>query len=946
MPPKTSSGASASSAEDAMRRLAWSQLRFRTVRLVALLVGMLVAVTAFTVLTAASRTAQLRTVGTVTAHFVPAYDILVRPKGARTVLETQAGTVQPNFLSGIYGGITRAQYHQIASIPGVQVAAPIAMVGYSLLVSQLTVPLPAADLMRPGRQLYRATTTWISQDGASRATGPPSYVYVTPRRLGQDPTGTNQTERLPDGRSVTLCPADTHLEPGVNPFGVAAQSYCTAWSKIDGYGPAGGPGSPANPAGARGAAYNVDWVIPVLIAAVDPVAEAKLDGLDRAVISGHYLAEDSGNAGTANAFPVLASSVSGLDETAVTQLATLSAPTSPPSMTVPWMTQHVAASGQVTSTVTTTARQAYRQLLTALAVKSGPMSGGSGGAASIMYGSKVQPATGPVPVEAYWSVGSVSYRRSPSGVLVAQQTHNQPSTWYTGGTQVASMDDADTQYRKITVHAPATTVFTAFPAHAQLVGTFNPAKINEFDPLSRVPLGAYEPAAAAPADQAASRALHGSDLLPNQNLGGYVSQPVDLVTTLSALPTLENEGYYGPGLPDNDPISVIRVRVAGVTGPDPVSLERIREVAQQIEVRAGLDVDIVAGSSPSPTTVELSAGKFGQPPLMLSENWVKKGVALAILTAIDKDSLVLFTLILIVCVLFVANSASAAIRGRRRELGVLACLGWTRPRLFIAVLGELAAIGLAAGLLGAAAALPLSSAAGLHASPARAALAVPIAVAVAVIAGLIPAWLATRAEPTASVRPPVLGVRRARQPGGITALAAVNVLRTPGRAVVGAVSLAVGVTALTVLAAVTFAFRGVVVGSLLGNAIAVQVRGVDYVAVTATVALGVLAVADVVFLNIRERAPELAAIRAFGWRETALSRLIITEGAIIGLAGSLAGATLGVVAAAHLAGQLPATFYLIAATAVVGGMLVTTTAAILPAQALRRLPAAHLLAEE
>ena len=325
---------------------------------------------------------------------------------------------------------------------------------------------------------------------------------------------------------------------------------------------------------------------------------------------------------------------------------------------------------------------------------------------------------------------------------------------------------------------------------------------------------------------------------------------------------------------------------------------------------------------------------------------MKKGVAVAILTAIDKNSVVLFALILIVCVLFVANSASAAIRGRRRELGVLACLGWTRPRLFTAVLGELAAIGLAAGLLGAAAALPLSSALGLHASPGRAALAVPIAVAVAVIAGLIPAWLAARAEPVASVRPPVLAVRRARQPGGITALAAVNVLRTPGRAAVGAVSLAVGVAALTILAAVTFAFRGVVVGSLLGNAVAVQVRGVDYVAVTATVALGVLAVADVVFLNIRERAPELAAIRAFGWPESALSRLVITEGAIIGLAGSLAGAALGLAAAAQFAGQLPATLYLIASAAVAGGLLVTTAAALLPAQALRRLPAAHLLAEE
>jgi putative ABC transport system permease protein len=297
-------------------------------------------------------------------------------------------------------------------------------------------------------------------------------------------------------------------------------------------------------------------------------------------------------------------------------------------------------------------------------------------------------------------------------------------------------------------------------------------------------------------------------------------------------------------------------------------------------------------------------------------------------------------------VLFVANSASAAIRARRRELGVLACLGWTRPRLFTAVLGELAALGLAAGLLGAAAALPLSSALGLHASPGRAALAVPIAVAVALIAGLAPAWLAATAEPIASVRPPVLAVRRARHPAGITALAAVNVLRTPGRALVGAISLAVGITALTILAALTFAFRGVLVGSLLGNAVAVQVRGVDYIAVIATVTLGVLAVADVVFLNIRERAAELATIRAFGWPETALNRLVITEATIIGLTGSLAGAALGLAAAATFAGQLPATLYLIAAAAITAGVLVTTASALLPAHALRHLPAAHLLAEE
>jgi putative ABC transport system permease protein len=160
------------------------------------------------------------------------------------------------------------------------------------------------------------------------------------------------------------------------------------------------------------------------------------------------------------------------------------------------------------------------------------------------------------------------------------------------------------------------------------------------------------------------------------------------------------------------------------------------------------------------------------------------------------------------------------------------------------------------------------------------------------------------------------------------------------------VSLAVGIAALTMLTAVTFAFRGVVVGSLLGDAVAVQVRGVDYVAAGATVVLGVLAVADVVFLNITERAAELATIRAFGWRDTALARLVITEGAIIGIIGSLAGASAGLGAAAWFAGQLPARLLPIAAAAAAAGIVVTAAAALLPAALLRRLPAAHSLAEE
>jgi len=88
-----------------MGRLAWSQVRFRPARALALIIGVLVAATAFTVLTAASQTAQARTVGKVSANFSPAYDILVRPKGSRSTVESKTGTVEPDFLSGIVAGV-------------------------------------------------------------------------------------------------------------------------------------------------------------------------------------------------------------------------------------------------------------------------------------------------------------------------------------------------------------------------------------------------------------------------------------------------------------------------------------------------------------------------------------------------------------------------------------------------------------------------------------------------------------------------------------------------------------------------------------------------------------------------------------------------------------------------------------------------------------------------
>jgi hypothetical protein len=72
----------------------------------------------------------------------------------------------------------------------------------------------------------------------------------------------------------------------------------------------------------------------------------------------------------------------------------------------------------------------------------------------------------------------------------------------------------------------------------------------------------------------------------------------------------------------------------------------------------------------------------------------------------------------------------------------------------------------------------------------------------------------------------------------VFALGLVDVRRTPGRSALAATSLFVGVASLGTLVAVQQQFAHQALGSLLGNAVAVDVRGVDLLAVVMILLLG------------------------------------------------------------------------------------------------------------
>ncbi|TDC30498.1 ABC transporter permease [Micromonospora sp. 15K316] len=940
----------------------WRQLRGRAGRSIALLTGVLVATTGFIVLTGATTASRLQVIGTVERDSAAAYDVLVRPKGSRTAQEAARGRVQPNYLSGLFGGISPAQYRQVAAVDGVEVAAPIAMLGHSIRWVPVEVDLTAAVDRDADRQVIRIDPTYIAERGLSRASARPHYVYVTRNEVAQ-PVGPVESlaepvphtngksyplaqcggavsggplEVLPSGRTEPICGIPQPVgELGSSRSELEDTGFWSFRLRPDGrfedtemvY--AGElPTGTFRPRVRDRLTVNISAHMPFLLAAVDPPAEERLVGLSGAVVQGRALRPDDLPRDLPGVptrqFPVLATSrpyVDGTISVAFTRLR-------------PQRVAGLPEAAVSRALETAEATPAGSARLDVAAAQDAQLAEALRDSGSCCHGE----------LQSVVQAGPPGYEELPDGTLRARTVHPDPGVYGQSRNRDAPVPwlGADTSFR--TLHKLETRGLGGRKMPGwEPVGVFDPARLTRFGDLSRVPLETYEPPTAEGADDRSRAALGGQPLFPGGNPAGYLSTPPFLLTNLESLPKLL-EG--APREQRNAPISAVRVRVANVDGYSERAAERVRLVAERIAEATGLDVDITLGSSPAPQTVELPAGSFGRPELRLTENWSALGVASVIVQAVDRKSVLLFLLVLVVCAVFLANAVTAAVRDRRPELALLACLGWSARRISLLVLGEVATLGLVAGLLSVALATPISAALGIDVGWRQALLAVPVALLLALVAGLAPALRASRAHPAAALRPPVAVARRGSRPRTLFQLALTNLARTPGRTLLGAGALAIGVAALTLVGTVTYAFRGAVVGSLLGDAISLSVRGADLVAAVATVLLGAAAVADVIYLGIRDRAAELATLSAVGWADGALARLIAYEALALGALGAGSGALLGLLGAVALVGTLPAGLLLVAGTTAAAGIVVSGLAALLPATLLRRLPTARLLAEE
>jgi putative ABC transport system permease protein len=933
----------------AMVRVILAQVRRRVGRSLALVLGVLLATTGFTVLTGSTATSRLRATETVDANFRAAYDVLVRPKDTRATLEEERQLVRPNFLSGQYGGIAPAQVDAIRAVEGIEIAAPIAMLGF--VHAFRTVKVDITDLVDPDarQQLFRFSRTWLGDRGMSKIDDYPLYVYLTRNPLyaldieyagagrvytdgtkinGSPPDCSGFLEHLPGGQKKEICywqqVKDGDGTSAVERTGIDAHQILP-----DGtfrYPESGLDGSDVEPT--KRLVISLAWNVMVPVAAIDPVSEARLVGLDRAVVSGRYLTA-ADKAGPGEFGP----STPNVDNTYV----------SVPSLEADqaFVDEDVAVEvGRLgPDAVSLVPGSLKADLVPALANRPAQPTG-----VSVRTAGDLDFSTAPGAQDGAGVWLSPTYRGGPVEYDVDADRTLRPRTvpadlkvWWDEKYQIADRPPVfalDNGFRAVTKAPPPS---DDHAVKGDPVGHFDPTKLPNFSALSAVPLETYQAPQADGADARTRELLGDRPLLPTSNPAGYLAMPPLVLVPLAALPAL-----LPPGAQLNAPVSAVRVRVAGVTGFDELSRERVRRVAEDIAAATGLEVDITLGSSPAPQRVALAAGKFGRPALTVTEGWSRKGVAAAIVQAIDRKSAILFGLILLVCALFLTNAVAAAVRDRRRELAVLSCLGWSRSRLTALIAGEVVLLGVVAGVAGAGLSLALGRGLGLTVSTERALLAAPVAFGLALLASR-----GGRARPAAALHPSVVRPGRwTRRRRTVLGLAMGNLWRVPGRTLLGIACLAVGVGGLTVLAAVTWAFHGTATGSLLGDAVSVRVRGVDVLAVAATVLLGLFAVADVLYLNVRDRASELAALRATGWSEGALGRLVAYEGLGIGLIGTLIGAGAGVAGTARFAGTVSDTLLWTTGGVVLVGIVAAALTTLVPASLQRRIPMSTLLAEE
>ncbi len=738
---------------------------------------------------------------TLSHYWRTTYDILVRPAGARSPVEARYGLVEPNFLSNLTGGISVAQYEAIKAIPGVEIAAPEGLLTYVDIVAspEQTFPEPT----EPG--VYLSEWALIADDGW-------------------------RVQAVSQGRCYRVIKPEDRT-PGYPPV-----------RKCLGGGLAG-----LTP----GVMYPLGFI--------DPEQEARLVGLDQALLDGEYLTGREPLFTTSDPswgvityihhLPVLLNATPYVSQTVFTRLSRV---VLPPELTL----EEVRAKDDPSVVETLPTQLLWERHI------------GSEEALSLAIEALRERAGEQIHFpKMFWPTKA--------------QTYTEISSPFPHEHLLVEVD-SQTPYRYVEQEAGS----IAFSL--ELRGIFHLERLGVgLEPVNRVPLGMYTPPLATLRYDESGQPTEPIVIRPTGALTGPVPLPPLALTTLEAARLIAGD----------DCISAIRVRVGGIDGLTPEAQRKIEAVASEIYRKTGLDVDIMVGSSPRPVLVHVPGIGY------VEEQWVQKNVTLSYSRRIQSGHLLLIAALLLTGGLFAADMAWADLLARQRVLALQKALGWRSGTLMGQVLRRAFLVGLGAGLGGTALAAGALALARQPLPSLPWLLGIPLLITVlSVLGSLYPALEAARVPPIPLLQ--MAGLRHRVEQGGRgrgrsgglllpVRYALLGVARRWSRSLLAGLTAALSAGLLVLLVGVVADRAGYLSGTLLGAYILVQVEGYHWGLVGVGLALAGTGMGNSLLAGVMERRREIGVLKAVGWRTGAVAGLFLLEGAVLGLLGGAVGTALG-----------------------------------------------------
>ncbi len=869
-------------------RVGWRILVSNRPRAIILAAGSVSIALAAASLATAAVTSHTIVQQTVAAGWRGAYDLLIRPADATTLSVNGKAVVPGDFLAVRSAGITRTQWQTIQEIPGVEVAAPLATLGWlrpddSALWAELALPARG--------ELIRIDASIETGDGT---------VQHDVGFFGID--------------------YDHEFSPG-HPMDVATSTI------------------PAASWGGGTASVGLSTLVPMAwgdIVGVDPVEEDRLVGLD-GVVSGVKLQRgltttfDMSYGVKAVRVPVITpsrvdlpgqvsmtvSQLSGVDVAAVA--AALDADRSAhhdydPARELAVVELIVgAAPAQVVGSDTRPLADLLQPLRSASvsfvdgALQRTETGGGlSSGRNALLRQSEIPYDVNQAGQPVLGEIGTWGELVQPAIVAA------QPRGWRTPPSL-----DSSPLYRPLTVTVPE-------PFLVDALGSYDLAAIADrfAGAANYVPLGIFgDPARRLVAD--ASGQPVDAALPISLNPGGLNPLPPIGLTNLETVEALRGERF----------IDAIRVRVADITGYGPDAIGRIEQVARAISERTGLHVDVVAGSSP--VDVDIAVAGVGT----VRERWTTLGEAPLIASGAEGLSGLLLAAAGLVVVLYLGSFGVFLVDDQRRGLEILGQIGWRRRDRVWLLVSQALLLGLAAALL---------SVGLLAVFDATTEVDLPVAVYPLAALAVVAAHMA--AAGLAAVTGVVRREQAIREPGrwlslGVVRLGIRGTLEAPRRTFAVALALALAILVAGTIAAVEAAYGGELRATVLGDLVWLRVGWYHLLAAGAALFAAASIALDGGVLAVERRIGLIALLRATGWRAREIAWLVAVEAGLPSLAGGLL-ASIPVTAIGLWVGLgLPVVAVLATASVALGAAVALVVAALPARLALAVDPARGLAAE-